>query len=331
MDRRAFIAGCIAAVGAPLPAAPQQAEKARRVGLLSLGSQPAIPGPADEGIDEGFREYGYIRGKNLILDGRWAGGDRGRLPQLADELVRSGVEVILVAGPGPIEAARRATSTIPLVMAAGSADPVGEGLAISLARPGGNVTGVTYAVSPERFAKQLELLKAAAPRVSRIAVLWDLDAGHFHRVWAAPLRHAAQALGLDVHGPVEAHDEQRLLGAFSAMQQVGAEAVLVATGGPLYGARARVGALAIQYGFATMAAFKEFPNAGGLMSYGPNLPDLYRKAAGYVAKILNGARPGEMPIEQPTKYELVINLGTAKALGLTIPPSLLLRADQVIE
>jgi ABC-type uncharacterized transport system substrate-binding protein len=331
MDRRAFTSGItVALLAAPRPVWSQQKEKVRRVGVLALGSRPVTPGPGEGALEHGLRDHGYVEGRNLIIEWRYADGDRSRLPRLAGNLVQSGVEVIVVAGPGPIQAARQATSTIPIVMAAGSADPVAEGLAASLARPGGNVTGVTYAVSSERFGKQLELLKAAS-RVSRIAVLWDLDTELFRRVWAAPLREAAQALALEVQEPVQVHAEQGLPQAFRVMQQARAQGVLVATGGPIYSARALVGTLAIEHGLPTMAAFKEFPRAGGLMSYGPDLADLYRKAGGYAAKILNGARPGELPIELPTKYELVINLKTAKALGLTIPPSVLLRADQVIE
>jgi putative ABC transport system substrate-binding protein len=191
MHRRAFL-GALAGglLTAPRTVGSQQKGKARRVGVLALGSRPAIPGPGEQALQQGLQEHGYVEGRNLIFEWRYADGDRSRLPRLAANLVQSGVEVMIVAGPGPIQAARQATSTIPIVMAAGSADPVAEGLAASLARPGGNVTGVTYAVSPERFAKQLELLKAAS-RVSRIAVLWDLDTELFRRVWAAPLREAA--------------------------------------------------------------------------------------------------------------------------------------------
>ena len=326
MQRRAFIVGGMAALAAPLATEAQQARTGRRVGMLALGSRPANSNVGTDAIKQGLREHGYVEGQNLIVERRWADGDRVRLPSLAADLVRSGVEVILVAGPGPIQAAREATNTIPIVMAAGSADPVAEGLAVSLARPGGNVTGVTYAASAERFAKQLELLKTASGKISRISVLWDLDVELFRRVWATPLRDAAQALGLEIQGPIQSQNASELSQAFTVIQQARAQALLVATGGPIYGVRDRVATLAMQHGLPTMAAFKEFPSAGGLMSYGPDLGDLYRKAAGYVAKILNGARPGELPIEQPTKFELVINLKTAKALALTIPPSLLARA-----
>jgi ABC-type uncharacterized transport system substrate-binding protein len=183
MDRRVFL-GTLAGtlLAAPLVAEGQQAGKVRRVGVLALGARPATLEPGEKWIEQGLQEQGYIEGKNLIVEHRYADGDRSRFPTLAANLVRSGVEVIIVAGPGPLQAARQATSTIPIVMAAGSADPVTEGLAASLARPGGNVTGVTYAVSSERFAKQLELLKAASG-VSRIAVLWDLDIELFRRAW----------------------------------------------------------------------------------------------------------------------------------------------------
>ncbi|HXH81729.1 MAG TPA: ABC transporter substrate-binding protein [Candidatus Tectomicrobia bacterium] len=330
MDRRTLIVGGLtSAVTRVAGAEGQDRKTARRVGILTLGRfQGSGPG---EGFRQGFVEHGYVEGRNLIVDIRAAHGDHGRLPGLAAELVRSGVEVMLVVGPAPIHAARQATATVPIVMAASSADPVSEGLVASLSRPGGNITGLTYAVSADRFGKQLELLKAAAPRASRIAVLWDLSMDHFRQVWAAPLRQAAEALRFETHEPVRVHGEQALPGAFAAIQKMGAHAVLVATGGVIFEARARVGALAIQHGFPTMAAFKEFPSAGGLMSYGPDLRDLYRRAARYVARILNGARPGDLPIEQPTKYELIINLRTARTLGLTVPASLILQADQTLE
>ena len=237
----------------------------------------------------------------------------------------------MIFGPQPLEAARKATKTIPLVMIASSSDPVAEGVALSLARPGGNITGLTYAVSSDRFGKQLELLKSAVGRIARVAVLWDLDLEMFRRFWAAPLADAGRMLGLEVQEPVRVTDAQGLPAAFALMKQRRADAILVATGGPLNAARARVGEFAIQYRLPTIAAFKALPRAGLLMSYGPDLPDIHRRAAGYVDRILKGARPGDLPIELPTKYELVINLKTAKALELTIPQTLLQRADEVIQ
>ena len=334
VTRRAFLGtltGGLLAVPRAATAQEYKAGKVARVGLLSLGSRPAFPEVVEQAIVEGLKEHGYIDGQNLNIERRFAEGDASRLPHLAADLVRMPVDVILVAGPGPIQAAKQATRTIPIVMAAGSVDPVAEGLAASLARPGGNITGLTYAASTERFGKQLELLKTAASRISRIAVLWDLPVDMFRRTWAAPVRGAAHRLGLEVQEPVLVNTPQGLSRAFEMIHEQKAQAVLVATGGIIFGVRRNVGELAVQYGLPTMAAFKEFPHAGGLMSYGPDLADLYRKAGAYVGRILRGARPADLPIEQPTKFELVINLRTAKALGLTIPPSLLQRADQVIE
>ena len=215
-------------------------------------------------------------------------------------------------------------------MVASSSDPVAEGFAASLARPGGNITGLTYA-EPDRFKKQLELLKAAAPRIVRFSMLWDFDLDTFRRQWEAPLGEAGRVLGLTILEPVRVRSADELPEAFNAMQRAQADAVLVAAGGPLYPARARVAEVALQHRMPAIAAFKEFPRAGLLMSYGPDLPDINRRAAGYVDRILKGAKPGDLPIELPSKFELAINLDTAKVLGLTIPPSILVRADEVIQ
>jgi putative ABC transport system substrate-binding protein len=279
----------------------------------------------------GLRELGYLERQNLVMEWRFAGGAHARLPDLATDLVRSNVDVIVVAGPGPMQAAKAATTKIPIVMLAGSSDPVGDGLVASLARPGGNITGLTYAVSSERFGKQLELLKEAVGRLARVAVLWDLDIELYHRQWATPLGDAARRLDLQILGPVQVREPAQLDAAFALMTEQKAEAVLVVMGGALYQHRARVAELAVHHRLPTVAAFKEFPQAGGFMSYGPDLPDIYRRGSAYVDKILRGAKPGDLPIEQPTKYELVFSAKTARALGLTLPPSLLLRADQVIE
>jgi putative ABC transport system substrate-binding protein len=239
--------------------------------------------------------------------------------------------VIVVTGPDPIPAAKAATSKIPIVMIAGSSDPVGDGLIASFARPGGNITGLTYAASSERFGKQLELLREAVGQVSRVGVLWDLDIEYFRRAWAPALQHAGDQLGLQVEGPFVVRDNHDFESAFAAMSQQHMEAILVATGGTAYLGRARLAELAIRDRLPTIAAFREFPQAGHLMSYGPDFLDVYHRAAAYVHKILKGDKPGELPVEQPTKYLLVLNLKTAKALGVTIPPSLLARADEVIE
>jgi putative ABC transport system substrate-binding protein len=332
MDRRRFLPGIVFGLCAALPAAQAQpVGKTSRIGLLIFGPPVARPDVFLEAFMEGLRERGYVENQNLIVERRYAHGRSERVPDLASELVHSQVALIVIFGPGPLEGARKTTKTIPLVMVAGSSDPVADGIAQSLARPGGNVTGLTYAVSAERFGKQLELLKLAVGRIDRVAVLWDLDLEIFRRFWAAPMKEAGRVLGLEVQPPTHVHDAQELLAAFALMKRQQADAMLVATGGPLNAARPQVAELAIAHRLPAIAAFKVFPQAGLLMSYGPDFADIYRRAAGYVDKILKGAKPGELPIELPSKYELVINLKTAKALGLTIPQSLLLRADEVIQ
>jgi putative ABC transport system substrate-binding protein len=276
-------------------------------------------------------ELGYASGRNLIIEYRFAEGRLDRLPALAAELVRLTVDVLVVAGPSPLQAARTATKTIPVVMLAGSSDPVGEGVALSLSRPGGNVTGLTFAVSPERFGKQLELLKEAAPRVTRVAVWWDQQMALFHQSWAQPLRIAAQRLRLEMLDPIQVLDLASIDGAFAAMRQQRADALFVAIAGPTNSYRKRVAEAAIANRLPAIAAFKEFTVDGGLLSYGPDLPEMYRRGAAFVDKILKGANPGDLPIELPSKYELVVNLKSAMALGLSIPSSLLLRSDVVIQ
>lgn len=216
------------------------------------------------------------------------------------------------------------------MMIVGSVDPVGEGLVTSLAPPGGNLTGSTYAVSAERFGKQLELLKEAVPGVSRIAVWWDIQMTIFHQSWAVPLESAAHKLGLQIQPPVQVLARDAVEGAFATMKQQRADAVLFVLGGPTFEYYAEVAAMAVRNRLPTVATLKAFTMASGLLSYGPDLPGIYRRAASYVDRILKGASPGDLPIELPTKSELAINLRTGKALGLTIPKSLLVRADEVV-
>lgn len=329
MDRRRFIRIATGSLlGAAGAAAPQQRGSTYRIGVLTAG------GTQNPGVDafvEGLRALGYIEGQNLIIERRYAAGHLERLPDLAAELVRMPVDVIVVAGPTPVRAAVSATTRIPIVMIVGSLDPVGEGLVKSLARPGGNLTGSTYAVSPERFGKQLELLKEAAPGISRIAIWWDIQMTIFHQSWAVPLETAARKLALQIQPPVQVLARDGVEGAFATMKQQRADAVLVVSGGPTFEYYQAVADTAVRNRLPTVAALKAFTAAGGLLSYGPDLPAIYRRAASYVDRILKGTPPGELPIELPTKYELAINLKTAKALGLTIPQSLLLRADEVIQ
>ncbi len=330
MDRRTFV--CVVAgslLGTARAAEPQQTGRTYRIGYLLSGGTPSLFGFAS--FVEGLRALGYVEGQNLIIERRYAGGHLERLPDLAAELVRMPVDVIAVSGPTPVRAAMSATTRIPIVMIVGSGDPVGEGLVRSLARPGGNLTGSTYAVSPERFGKQLELLKEAAPGISRIAVYWDMQMTIFHQTWAAPLEIAARKLGLQIQPPVQVLARDGVEDAFAAMKQQRADAVLVVLGGPTIEYFADVTTMALRNRLPTVATLKAFTAAGGLLSYGPDIPAIYRRAASFVDRILKGTPPGDLPIELPTKYELAINLKTAKALGLTVPQSMLLRADEVIQ
>ena len=334
MDRRAFVNRIISSslLLQPLLSIAQQSQKLFRVGVLSAAAPLARSDDFQfDAITQGLRELGYIEGKNVVFERRWASGSNERLAELATELVRLPVDVIVAQGPGGLHAAARATKTIPIVMVAGSGDPVAEGWAASLAAPGGNVTGLAYAVSPERFGKELELLKAAAPHISRIAVSWDLDQELYRRTVQPHLEAAAGKLGLLIQSPVQITDAKSLDNAFATIREQRSDALIFLIAGRSYEHRERLAALAIANRLPNVAAFRFIPEVGGLMSYGPDTADMWRRAASYLDKIIRGAKPGELPIELPRRDELVINLKTAKALGLTIPQSLLLRADKVIE
>lgn len=327
MDRRAFLSTvAVGACASPLRA--QAPARVPRIGVLSirlLGRDNPLNAP----LMEGLRDHGYVDGRNIEILFTDTQGREERLPELALDLVRRRVDVIVVIGPAPLEPARRATRTIPIVMVASSADPVGEGIAASLSRPGGNVTGLTYA-EPDRFKKQLEFLKSAAGRVTRLTVLWDFDLGVYKRDWEAPLAAAGLALGIAILEPVRIRLADELPAAFATIRERRADALLVASGGALLPARERVAALAIEHRLPAIAAFKEFPQAGLLMSYGPDLPDINRRAGGYVDRILKGAKPGDLPIELPSKFDLVVNQKTARALGIVVPQPVLMRATDVI-
>jgi len=328
MDRRAFIAGAIAFSAVPLAADAQPAAKVYRIGLLA-GYSPTSPEASHvwDGFFQGLRELGYVEGQNILIEGRFYGDRTERLPALAAELVRIKVDVIVAGSTPAPEEAQRATSTIPIVMANHS-DPVGSGLVVSLARPGRNVTGLSV-LSPELVGKRLQLLKEAVPGISRVAVLSNPTIP-FHVLELREAEVAARSLKVQLQ-VLEARAPSEFAGAFSAMtkDRVGG---LIALGGPMFFVqRTRIVELAAQSRLPAMYGAKEFAEAGGLMAYGPNLRESFRRAATYVAMILKGAKPADLPIEQPTKFELVINVKTAKALGLTIPPSLLLRADEVIQ
>ena len=310
-------------------AAAQPPEKVPRLGVLWPGIRGGMS-IAPDAFLHALRELGWVEGKNIVLEQRWGDGRPDRLPDLAAELVRLKVDVIFGSSTAAAVAAKNATRTIPIVMATGG-DVVGLGLVASLARPGGNVTGLTFDVGLQTASKGLELLKETVPKVGRVAFL----AGPANPSYAPGLenvRAAGRSLGvqlqlLEVRGP----NENEIDSAFAAMARERAGALLVSTGPELSPHRTRIRDLAAKSRIPAMYGGREFTEDGGLMSYGPDLRENFRRAATYVDKILKGAKPADLPIEQPTKFELVINLKTAKALGLTIPRSLLLRADQVIE
>jgi putative ABC transport system substrate-binding protein len=280
-----------------------------------------------EAFRERLRELGYVEGQTIAFETRWADGQLDRLPRLAAELVRLKVDVIVTAGSPAARAAMNTTTSIPIVMATGG-DPVGLALVPSLARPGGNVTGLTT-LSRELSGKRLEMLREALPRASRIALLWhrtsDIDA-----LTRRETEEAAQTLGMSLtaHGVDGPDDFDRALKAAVADR---AGAVLVATSPMFFGHRRQLADLALKHRLPTLFAFREYAEDGGLMAYGPSYTELFQRAAGYVDKIIRGARPGDLPVEQPTRFELIVNLKTAKALGLTIPPSVLARAGEILQ
>ena len=329
-----------AALGAPLAtfglllllatAAPVDGQPARtvhRVGVILTASAEEA-GHLVKALDEGMRELGYVEGRNVVFERRFADGRQERLPALAEELVRLKVDVI-VTGSNPVVAAVKQTkTTIPVVMPV-SRDPVGAGFVASLAHPGGHITGLSNDPGPEIHGKSLEILKAAVPRASHIAYLWNpVPPGA--DTYRKAVESAAARLGVTLHS-AQVRERADLAPAFKAMAQARAAAVVVAQDPLLFSARRQVVLQAAMHRLPAMYGNREFVEAGGLISYGPNIVHQFRRAAVYVDKILKGVRPGDLAVEQPTKFELVLNLKTAKTLGLAIPPSLLLRVDQTIE
>jgi putative ABC transport system substrate-binding protein len=324
VHRRAFVIGGVAAVAAPLGAEGQQDEKARRVGVLS----PETPPPGIlEGFREGLRELGYVEGKTITIELRHAEGRNDRLAAMAAELVRLRVHAILAINTPAAQAAKNATAAIPIVITRVT-DPVRTGLVASLARPGGNITGLSF--QPEELSgKRIELLKEALPGVSRVAALWYMD-NPGAAIVAKGLESSGGQLGLQVlRLPVQTVDDY--VGVVEIAARGRAGALILVDDAFVTRHRSQILELAAKHSMPVFSLFMPFVEAGGLMAYGPSVRDMYRRAAYYVDKILRGARPADLPIEQPSKFELVINLNTAKALGLTIPPSLLGRADHVIE
>ncbi len=312
----------------PLAAEAQQPGKVFRIGILAN-----LPLTDPEGARlwgafiEGLRELGYVEGRNITIEWRVSKGKYERLPDLAAELVRLKVDVIVAPGAQNPSAAKQATRTIPIVMT-GTADPVGSGLVASLARPGGNVTGLST-LAPEIVGKQLELLKEIVPRVSRVAVLWN-PTNQSHPLVLGGAKVAARSLGVQLQ-LLEARGPDEFEGAFAAMTRERAGALLVLVDGMFLLHQRRITDLVAKSRLPAMYGLEEEVDAGGLMAYGPSLRESFHRAATYVDRILKGAKPADLPVEQPTKFKLVINLRTAKALGLTIPQSVLIRADEIIQ
>ena len=328
MNRRVLILGIIIALlTAPALGRAQQASEVRRIGYLGLNSQPAVQHFL-EVLRQSLRQHGWDEGRNLAIEYRFAHGKSDRLRELADELVRAKVEVILAPSEEVIFAARLATETIPILMVA-AADPVASGLVASLARPGGNVTGLSIS-APDLAAKRLQLLSEGVPRLSRLAVLWNSEnsakALELEQVQAAArsLRMTVWPVPLRGAGPA-------FQSAFQIMREERVQTLIVLGDAWTWGHRANIASLAAANRLPTMWEGNIFMDAGGLLSYGPDISDQFRRIAPYVDKILRGTRPAELPVQQPTKFELIINLKTARALGLTMPPSLLSRADKVME
>jgi putative tryptophan/tyrosine transport system substrate-binding protein len=317
----------LAVLMAPL-AAQAPPPTVHRIGWLRVGVPDGQPDPREDAFRQGLHDLGYVEGQNLVLEGRDAGESVERLPALAAELVRLRVAVLVARGAPAIRAAQHATRTIPIVMA-GTSEAVELGFVASLARPGGNITGVSW-LGAELPGKRLELLQELVPPRARIAVLAN-PANPYYASRLHTLTEAARALGLHLH-VVEVRQADELAPAFAALPQARADALLVMEDALVLSTTlgGRIAALAATSRLPAMYGWREYVAAGGLMSYGPSFRDIHRRAAVYVDKILKGAKPADLPVEQPTTFELVINLKTAQALGLTIPPSLLFQADEVI-
>jgi putative ABC transport system substrate-binding protein len=326
MDRRAFIRSVVSGlIAAPLAARAQLAGKVHRIGFLG-NSTPAHEANLVGPFREGLRELGYVEGRNILIEYRWAEGKYERFPALIRELIALKVDVIVTAGTPASLAVKKATTSIPLVMVA-VGDPVGTGIVASLAQPGGNITGLT-SLSPNLEGKRLELLREVAPGVSHIAVLWN-SASPSQVIQEKEVQAAAQVLRMKVFS-LGVQSPEEIENAFAAILRERPGALLVLADRLFLHHRARIMDFAAKHGLPGVHAYRELVESGGLMSYGPSYASMHRRAAYYVDEILKGAKPAVLPVEQPSKFELVINLKAAKALGLTIPQTLLLRADEVI-
>ena len=324
MRRRAFIVGLGGAAVWPMVARAQQTLKAARIGYLAFRS----PMSADDSFFQGLRNFGWIEGQNILIERRFAAGNADQLKDSAAELVRLKVDVIVAAASAATQAAKDATASIPIVFV-NAGDPVGQGFVQTLAHPAANITGIAFDASPDITAKQAQLLIQVVPKFSRLAVLWNPTSALMRSYWNV-IKASAPALHIELQS-VEVQDPNELEGAFDAMTRQHADGLLVLSDSFTTLYSARLTELAAKHKLPAIYGHSQYIEAEGLMSYGPSLSDTYGRAAEFVNKILGGAQPADLPYEQPTKFELIINLKTAKALGLEIPPSLLARADEVIE
>jgi putative ABC transport system substrate-binding protein len=320
------LALALAALIAALPAAAEEPGKVYRVGFIG-NSTAALESNLVQPFREGLRELGYVEGRDLVIEYRWAEGDYGRLPALVADLIARKVDVLVTAGTPAALAVKRATTTIPLVMVA-VGDPVGTGLVASLARPGGNLTGLV-SIAPDLEGKRLELLREVAPKLSVVSVLMN-PANPFHALSEKQVRAAAGVLHIRAH-VVRVRTASELDQAFEAILRERSGGLIMLADRVFLHNRARIADFATRNRLPGVYAYSELVVAGGLLSFGPSYPGMHRRAAYFVDKILKGARPADLPMEQPEKFELIVNLKTARIFGLTIPQSVLLRADQLIE
>src|SRR5438067_8728335 len=331
MNRRraglALLLGPLTFGAIPLAAEAQQAGKVYRIGYLSTPTRESVKNGLEAFLRK-LRELGWVEGQNLIIEYRWAEGNVERLPDLAAELVQLKVDLIVAPAGSAALAAKKATSSIPIVMIFPS-DPVEMGLVASLRRPGGNITGTTFTPGPEIFGRQLQILKETIPRASRVAILSN-PADPSFALQVREVEAAARTLHMRLQH-VEARGPDQFDSAFAAMARERADALLVNGTSTFLAHRVRLAELAVKNRLPTMYSFRESVEAGGLMAYAVNMAAFVERAAVYVDKILKGAKPADLPVEQPTKFELIVNLKAAKALGITVPPSVLLRADEVIQ
>jgi putative ABC transport system substrate-binding protein len=322
LKRREFITALGGAMAWPLAARAQDTKKIPRIGVLWPN-----PPATFEFMRQGLKERGYIEGQSIRFEFRWAEGKLDQLPELARELVSIPVDVIVTLAPPATVAAKNASQTIPIVFVA-IGEPVASGLVTSLARPGANLTGTTRML-PEMSTKHVELLKATVPSLSKLAVLWN-PMNTSHRPALQAVEAVARSLSLQIH-PLEVRGPAELDGVFAAISRERADGLLFIADPVFFINLKRMADFVTSSRLPAIANFVEFPKLGGLMGYAPSIPDEFRHAAGHIDKILKGAKPADLPVEQPTKFQLVINLKTARALGLDVPPTLLATADEVIE